>query len=456
MLTYLVHLASRLGAWGYAIVGLGAMLESAAFVGLIIPGETLVLIAGFLAGQHVFDVDALIVSAALGAIAGDNIGYALGRHLGRRWAVRYGARFGVTPERLERVDVFFRRHGGKSVFVGRFVSFGRALVPFIAGSARMRRPVFLLYNAAGGAVWASLFVLLGYFVGEAARLWVGRASAVLGIILFVVLLGFVAWHWLATHENAVRAARRRFSQQPRVRALERRFAPQLAWLRRRLRPGGYLGLQLTLGLALFAAGAWLFGGITEDVVTGDPLTAFDRRIAVWFNAHQNPHVTTFMLWVSRLHTWPYVTAVVAAFLGYLAWRHRRKWIVFVLVAVPGGLLLNTIVKLAVHRARPMLSGLAAQLHTYSFPSGHTAAATLLWGTFAMFLIPRVRAWRWKALVAIVAVILVLLVAQSRVYLGVHYVSDVIGAAVEESAWLALTYTGVNTYWQQRKRKATRQ
>ncbi len=455
MLDYLVHLATRLGAWGYAIVGVGAMLESAAFLGFIVPGETLVLVAGFLAGQHVFDVDALIVAAALGAIVGDNIGYTLGRRLGRRWAARYGARFGVTSARLERVETFFRRHGGKSVFFGRFVSFGRALVPFIAGSAQMRRPVFLLYNAAGGVIWASLYVLLGYFVGEAARLWVGRASAVLGIILFVVLLGFVAWHWVATHEQEVKSLWVRFAERPRVRALRGRLAPQLAWLRRRLRPGGYLGLQLTLGLLLFAGGAWLFGGITEDVVTGDPLTAFDRGVAVWFNAHQNPHVTTFMLWVSRLHTWPDVTAPVAVFLGYLGWRHRTKWLAFVLVALPGGLLVNTVVKLAVHRARPMLSGLAAQLHTYSFPSGHTAAATLLWGTVAMFMISRARAWRWKVLIAVAAVFLVMLVAQSRVYLGVHYVSDVVGAAVEESAWLALTYTGVNTYWQHRRKKSAR-
>ncbi|MEP7328695.1 MAG: DedA family protein, partial [Betaproteobacteria bacterium] len=165
MLDYLIHLVDRLGHWGYLILFVGAMLESAAFLGVIVPGESLVLVAGFFAAQGLFDLGDLIVVVAIGATLGDSIGYELGRFLGRPWLLRFGHRVGINPGRLSRVDAFFVRHGGKSVFLGRFVGFARALVPFLAGASRMPYRVFLPYNALGAVLWSIVVVLLGYFLG---------------------------------------------------------------------------------------------------------------------------------------------------------------------------------------------------------------------------------------------------------------------------------------------------
>lgn len=142
MLEHLVDLVSRLGQWGYLIIFAVATAESAAFLGLLVPGESLVLIAGFLAGQGVLDLDALILTVAIGATLGDNIGYELGKHLGRTWAARFGHRLGLTEARLKRADEFFSKHGGKAVFFGRFVGFARALVPFIAARRACRITCF--------------------------------------------------------------------------------------------------------------------------------------------------------------------------------------------------------------------------------------------------------------------------------------------------------------------------
>ena len=449
MLEHLVDLVSRLGHWGYLIIFAVATAESAAFLGLLVPGESLVVIAGFLAGQGVLDLDALILTVAIGATLGDSIGYEMGRRLGRTWAARFGHRVGLTAARLKRADEFFSRHGGKAVFFGRFVGFARALVPFIAGSARMRYDVFLAFNFLGAVAWAVAVVLLGYFLGQVAEQWVGRASAIVGGAALVVLaLGWL-WHWMVRHEEQIKNRWARIKEHPRVPAVLDRFGPQIAWLRARLSPGSYFGLQLTVGALVFSGAAWLFGGIAEDVLTGDPITVFDLQVEGWFHSHQTPWLTTFLSAVSRWHEWPAVTAVTLLLLLYLLWQRHWRWVVTVICTVPGGMLLNTLLKLVFHRARPTLSDLTATLHTYSFPSGHVMAATLIYGVTAAYLAARFGSWRWRVLAVLVAFFLVAMVAFSRVYLGVHYVSDVLAAAAAGGAWFALCQVAVNTLWHRR-------
>ena len=194
MLPYLLDLVARLGDWSYLIIGLAAALECAAFAGLLVPGESLVLASGFLAHRGVLGIDSVIVAAGLGAILGDNVGYQLGAHLGRGWLLRHGRRFGVTERRVGRAERFFARHGPKAVFVGRFVGFARALVPFVAGASRMPYRRFLVYDSIGAALWTVGFVLLGYVLGASWRVaeqWVGRIGLLLG--LAAGLAGLTLW-----------------------------------------------------------------------------------------------------------------------------------------------------------------------------------------------------------------------------------------------------------------------
>jgi membrane protein DedA with SNARE-associated domain len=445
MLDYLVELVARLGSWSYLVIFAVATMESAVFLGLFIPGETVVVTAGFMAAQHVLDLDAVIVTVAAGAALGDSIGFELGQRLGRPWAERHGSRLGVSAERLKRGEAFFSRHGGKAVLLGRFVHFARVLIPFLAGSSRLRYATFLIYNVVGATLWASSAALLGYFFGQLSEKWVGRASAIVGGVVFVALALTWLWHWLVEHERQIKDRWAHFRQRPRVAALLQRFAPQIAWLRRRLSPGEYFGLQLTVGVLLFAGAAWLFGGITQDVIAGDPLTLVDQKIAVWFARHADPEVTSVMATISWLHTWPIALASVV-FLAYLAWKRLWRWSAIAFCAVAGGVLVNTIVKLAVHRERPTFSGLASALKTYSFPSGHTLAATLIYGVVAAYLISRAGPWKRQISIGFGAFFVVALVAFSRIYLGVHYLSDVLAAMAEGVAWLVLSHIAVTTLW----------
>jgi membrane protein DedA with SNARE-associated domain len=202
ILQYLLDLVVRLGDWSYLIIFAAALLECAAFAGLIVPGESLVLASGFFAHQGILQRDLVFAAAGLGAVAGDNIGYWLGARLGREWLLRKGSRFGLRKRRLAQVEGFFQREGPKAVFIGRFIGFARALVPFVAGASGMPYGKFFLYDFLGATLWTISFVTLGYVLGaswQVAEKWISRSGLVLGGVLLLLLLVY----WLRYRRRRV-------------------------------------------------------------------------------------------------------------------------------------------------------------------------------------------------------------------------------------------------------------
>ena len=162
----LTDLSDTLGTWTYALVGGLAFLETGAFVGLVAPGETAVVLGGVVAAEGGVDLVPMLLIVWLAAAAGDLASFMLGRRLGRRFLVARGPRLGVTAPRLARVDSFFDRHGAKAILVGRFVGIIRAVAPFLAGSSGMRLRAFLPWSLLGTAAWAATFTLVGYAFHE--------------------------------------------------------------------------------------------------------------------------------------------------------------------------------------------------------------------------------------------------------------------------------------------------
>jgi membrane-associated protein len=158
----LTDLSETLGTWTYALVAGLAFLETGAFVGLVAPGETAVVLGGVVAAQGEVDIAAMLLLVWVAAAAGDFASFLLGRRLGRRFLVTRGPRFGVTSGRLARVERFFDRHGAKAILVGRFIGIIRAVAPFLAGSSGMRVRAFLPWSLLGTAAWAATFTLVGY------------------------------------------------------------------------------------------------------------------------------------------------------------------------------------------------------------------------------------------------------------------------------------------------------
>jgi membrane-associated protein len=185
-------------AWAiYLVVGLLAFGESAAFVGLFLPGETALLLAGMMAGTGRISLLTMLVIAALAAVGGDSVGFEIGRWGGK--AIR-GSRAGrwVGEERWERGEDFVRRRGPVAVLLGRWVGIMRALVPALAGMTGMPYRRFLLFNAVGGVLWSTAVVVAGYLAGASWHLvlgWLGTTGLVVGVAVAVAVgVALIACH----------------------------------------------------------------------------------------------------------------------------------------------------------------------------------------------------------------------------------------------------------------------
>lgn len=198
-------------------------------------------------------------------------------------------------------------------------------------------------------------------------------------------------------------------------------------------------LRVSVGLFLLALALSLFAVLANDLVHNGPITQADAQISRWLNARTYPAFTQLMLALDYLHsnTGTGLIAVAAAVVLFL--RRQLAWLPVLALSVGGGLLLNVFIKHVFQRARPVTNDALLTLHTYSFPSGHTAGATVWWGFFTVLVFTHQPAVPWRVATVVAAIGMVCLTALSRVYLGVHYLSDVLAAAAEGCAWLVLCF-----------------
>ena len=186
----LTELSETLGTWTYLLVGGLAFLETGAFVGLVAPGETAIVLGGVVAAHGEISLPAVLLVAWIAAALGDIASFALGARLGRRFLLRRGPRFGITEPRLDRVERFYERHGAKAILVGRFVGIIRAVSPFLAGSSGLPFRRFLPWSLLGTAIWATAFTLVGYAFSESFSEAAGtltHGAFALAVIAAVVL-----------------------------------------------------------------------------------------------------------------------------------------------------------------------------------------------------------------------------------------------------------------------------
>jgi undecaprenyl-diphosphatase len=434
-------------SYGYVMLFVLVGLES---LGIPVPGETALVTAAAWAALGHLSIYGVVATAVAAAILGDNGGYWIGRRGGIPLVRRYGRLIRLNESHLERAHAFFERHGPKTVFLGRFIALLRTWAAVLAGAARMPYGTFMLYNALGGVCWSVIFGTLGYVFGRnlpKLERYIGQASLAAALLVALVVGLVLAWRWF--ERNRARLVERtqvvwqRGIGRPDIQRLKARFPSAWTFVTARFARGEYLGLHLTIGFVISLAGLWLFGSITEDVIHHDPLTLFDVTLLEWIHARATPAGYAVFSAISLLGS--LATMIVVSLGGGVFLALQRQWIILGgwVAAFAGGGVLSQALKLVIRRPRPEYAAAFLQEGSWSFPSGHAMGSLIGYGMLVYVLATLVLPGRRTQLaVALGAALLIAAVGLSRLYLGVHYFSDVVGGYAAGMLWLSACISGV--------------
>lgn len=420
--------------WSGFAVFLSALAESLAVVGVIVPGALIMFGAGALVAMGALDLRATLAWAIAGAVAGDGISYWLGHHYRER--LRSLWPFCRYPGLIGRGELFFQRHGGKSVLLGRFIGPVRPMIPAVAGMLGMPPLRFYAVNLLSALAWAPAYILPGVVFGASLKL-ASAVAARLAAMFVAVALGL----WIA-----ISATRRLVlwlpSRMDRALTVFQAWAsspPRPGWARKLvaelLDPARPAARALLVLAAVLILGAWGFLGVLEDVVTGDPLVRVDSGVYHLLRGLRTPLADTVMIALTELGdaavTLPVVIVVLLWLVLKRAWRVAAYWLGA--VAFAAALVLALKASLRLPRPVPLLYDGA---YGFAFPSSHATMSLVIYG-FLGVLLARELSARGRWLVFGVVVPLVGLIAFSRLYLGAHWLSDVLGGLAFGAAWVAL-------------------
>jgi len=422
-----------LGNWTYLVVGVMAFFETGAFVGLIAPGETFLIFGGVVAGQGTISLVALIAIVWTCAVLGDLASFFAGRRLGRAFLVKHGPKVQITEERIHQVEGFFDRHGGKAIFLGRFVGLVRAVNPFLAGSSGMPLKRFLPYDIVGAGAWATMLLVLGYVFWQSFdRVLHYAEQGTLALGTTIVVIAVAVWLYRHFRDQANRDAATawidRQLDRPALRPLARVLRPLARWARgplsffwNRITPG-QLGLELTTLLAIAAVGSFAFAA-NAITLHDKALVSGDRTAFRWADEVRSGTLDDIARALTHLGSLPVAGAATALAVVVLLIRRRITESVTLVAALALTCVAVHVAKAAVDRARPpdSLVDTAGQ----SYPSGHAAYA-FAWIAIALVLTRTLPGLARTTAGIVAGIVLAVAIGLTRVFLRAHYLSDVVG------------------------------
>jgi len=428
-------------------------LEASAFVGFVVPGEIAVILGGVAASRGMVPLWAVIAAAVSGAIIGDSIGYLVGRRWGTHLLHGTVGRLPVIRTHLDKnldsARAYVRRRKGSAVFFGRFTAALRVLVPGLAGISEVHYRTFLAYNVAGGTLWGAGFAVLGYVAGASYHR-VERIAGQAGLILLGLIVAGLITSRLLRHSAAgspgLKAIGDRAAATPLLAWARRRFPAQVAWGRRRLDARSPRGFWLTFTVAAGALAAWAFGGLTQDVTSHDDAALADPHVTAWVVAHRTGWLTSALQVLTGLGSNAVIIpAGLAVGLYFLIRRRDRRPLALLTAAVGGAVGLWLIIKPVVGRPRPPAAIWIGHYPGASFPSGHATQSAAFYAMLAIVLGAGLSSRR-RAIVWSAAALVVLIVGASRIYLGAHWLTDVLAGYALGASWVAIVVSVLLITW----------
>jgi len=414
------------GPFAPLLVFLLASAESAAFMGLFVPGELAVILGGVAAGTGSVSLWVMIPAAVAGAIVGDSIGYRLGKTLGP--SLLHRKRLAKLARQMDRAGSLLSQRGWWALVVARFASVLRAVVPFAAGIGNMAYRRFLLGNVIGGVAWGTTFTLVGYFAGAnypRVEKWFRTGGlAVAGIAL---MIGAIVWltRWTQRHQDAVLARVHRFT---RIRPIR--------WLTAQVRRPHLGGITLTLTGAAIVGGAWVFGGLVQDILGSEEFFFFDLATIRYLTDHPIDPLVAIARAVNAATDARILLPLSAIAVAAALIRGPIRRAATLLASIAGQWAIIEVSEALVRRTPPDAIPLAPRLD-YGFPSEQVALVTAIAVAAAW-------AWNrtsWQTTIRRygIATLTITAAGISRVVLLIEYPSDTIAAAAIATVWTLIVH-----------------
>ncbi|MFC3716667.1 VTT domain-containing protein [Luteimonas soli] len=402
-----------------------AFCDAVIVVGAIVPALPLLFAIGVLIGLGELYGPYAVACAALGAFVGDGLSFWIGRRWGSQ--LRGVWPFARYPQLLDRSEAVFRRNALKGILIARYIGPIRPFVPAVAGMARMPIKRYLPASALAAVTWALLFLIPGWLLGhayDAVAAVANRLALAIGGLVVVLALAWAAvlytYRWFARHADSL-------------------LARALRWTRAHPRLGRYAAVMidpnrpesaslLILAVCLLAIGVAWFALLGTVVMRSEPL-ALDRAVYEAMLALRNPLADRLMAGLASIGDAVVLVPAIVLTLAWLLWRKRWLAAAHWLAALAFGLVLTTLLGAVVHMPNPPTAP-----QGFGFPSIAVTMSTITFGFFAVLIareMPgRRRVWPYLVSGAVVAVL-----GFARLYLGAHWLSDVVGGMLFGIVWL---------------------
>ncbi len=420
----------------YGVVFLVSFSESLALVGLLVPGTVIMFGVGAIVATGSLRLVPVLLLAISGAIAGDGVSYWLGRHykesLEDIWP------FCRYPEMLTKGAAFFYRHGGKSVLLGRFVGPVRPVIPVVSGMLGMRPIQFTVVNLFSAIGWALVYILPGLFFGTSLTV-AGAVSTRLAVVALVLAAAIWGLIW-GCHRVVSLFARKgpvwlcALKQWATTKRPSHRLARPFQRFFRFLlfREQGEALPVAFLAVTLFIT-AWGFLGVLQDVLAKDPLVLADQSVYHFFQSLRTVWGDSAFVAITELGDSFVNLSLAGTVLIVLLVKRCYRTAGFWVMTALGGLLGVQLLKWAIHLPRPVAIYHGAS--AFGFPSGHTTMSLILYGFLAILLARKLSgAWRLGLFSGVLFISF--MIGFSRLYLGAHWLSDVLGGYFIGISWTA--------------------
>jgi undecaprenyl-diphosphatase len=379
--------------FGYLIIFGVTFVESIPLVGMLIPGQTMIILAGFLVKLHIFGFWLAVIIGSLGALLGDFVGFLLGRKYGRHFT-DVEQRFYIKKEQFQKTMDLIVSNPFKTIFFGRLHSLTRTLTPFAGGASGITLRKFLAIDILSSFVWAFLSILIGFIFGKSFE----KASTFIG--------GFIL---IATIVTIVIIIIVNYAKKKKI-------------------PISNNDVFILISSAI---SIYLFSLIAQNLHKGQLFSIFDTRIFVLKDLVETPILTYVMIAFTSMGSAVFLISISLLFIIYLIWKKRNESALLFTTVLSTGYMFVLILKSHFDRIRP--EGLV-DVSGSSFPSGHSAMTMMFVVLLTYIILRNIKNTSHKNILITIAFATSILIGISRIYLGVHFASDVLAGLLFGIFW----------------------